>query len=142
MLGLSEWPVIRMGLRSWTPGPSDSDGCIQLSRGTPVQDINWNCHTGPVPALVLLEKLFEAGWQPLGPGQPEPEGHTLQDTPGFLVLSNSGPVASKPYLQCLVCLQDILTDKFPSLPTGQPSDFYVAVLHAASPESIQAGQPA
>ena len=104
-----------------------------------VSDIVWDCRWGPVPALVLLEKLVGAGWQRPGRGQPVPEKHTLQDIPGQLVISKAGPVADKPYLQCLVCLSEILTETFSALPTGQPADYYVAVLRAGSPESIVVG---
>ena len=56
-------------------------------------------------------------------------------------MNRSGACASRSYLQCLVCLSDILTDTFPALPTGQPALYYTAVLGAKSPETVLPGQP-
>ena len=140
-LRVAEWPTLRFGLRTWAPGASDSCGSVSLTGGSLVSDTAWNYRTGPVPVLVLLEKLIAAGWRMLPAKQRPPPDHTLKQGPGHLVMNNSGACASRSYLQCLVCLSDILTDIFPALPTGQSVLYYTAVLNAKSPEAILPGQP-
>lgn len=93
-----------------------------------------------MPALVLLETLLALGWRK--PREPVPREHTLQDSPGQLAIGAAGPITFKPYLQCLVCLSEILSDTFPKLPTGQPIGYYASVLRTSCPEAVKLGQPA
>ena len=73
-LSVAEWPTLRFGLRTWAPGPSDSCGSVSLTGGRMVNDIAWNCRTGPVPVIVLLEKLLAAGGGCCLPSRALPKG--------------------------------------------------------------------
>ena len=142
LLSLAEWPVFRKGLRVWDLEACHSPGCIRLRGGTPVGNIKWDVRKGPVPALVVLECLVAAGWRIPSSGQPAPSQYTLKDIPGNFRISKSGPLTDRPYMQCLACLSDILSDAYPSLPVGQPAVYYTAVLRATSPQDIRLGQKA
>ena len=54
-------------------------------------------------------------------------------------LASTGP--PKPYLQCFACLEDILDDNYPALPTGQPAQYYSCVLAVHAPHHLLVGQP-
>ena len=91
-----------------------------------VMDIAWDFRSGPVPLVVLLEHLARAGWQRASSAKDSLAIHTL-DTPRVMHLSGSN-AQDKAYLQCLACLEDILSPSFPSLATGQPAAYYQKLL--------------
>ena len=139
LLRVAEWPVLRAGLRFWQQGPSDTSGCIQVSAPTSVSEVPWDFRVGPVPTILLLESLAAEGWRQHGQLAPLKE-HTVDSDMIFKLSRN--PLADKPYLQCLVCLPQLLSAAFSALPTGQPGDYYLAVLKASRPELIRTGEPA
>lgn len=133
----AEWPVLRAGLRFWRQGPSPLARCVELSGPTlGIDDIPWDIRAGPVPTVVLLERLHAEGWRKA----PPLVQHTL-DSPKNLRISKN-TLAEKHYLQCVLCLPQLLSETYPALPVGQPQDYYAVVLQASRPESIQTGQPA
>ena len=133
-LHLAPWAVLRAGLKHWQQAESDTQGCVSVTSATLASDLEWDIRGGHVPALALLETLGNQGWTRPPPGQPLPEEHTLANSPGHLALRDV--ISDKAYLRCLVCLPDLLSDAFPSLPVGQPVDYYNAVLRAGKAESI------
>ena len=136
-LHLAEWPVLRAGLRFWQQGPSDTLGCVQLSAPVVVTDIQWDFRQGPVPTIVVLEKLAGDGWVH-GPRQLTE--HT-SDSPQVMHVAKN-PLVDKPYLQCLACLPQLLSATFPAMHAGQPASYYACLLRAGTPEAIPVGQTA
>lgn len=132
---VTDWAVLRAGLREWRKRPSDTLGCHLLTEATLVSQAQSDIRGGPVSVITLLEQLSDDGWaQGRAPaehavGSPRILG-TLKD-----------PTAKKAYLQCLCCLSQILSDTFPALPSGQLASYYACVLQTAEPESVAAGQP-
>ena len=100
----------------------------------------WDFRSGPVPTLVVLEKLSESGWQRVFDGD-KPVQHTLDDIQKRVCFSKDAPLANKPYLRCLLCLPDLLSDQYIALPAGQKQSYYTAVLKSKAPETILLGQP-
>ena len=133
VLTMAEWRFFRAGLRRWKRAPSDVQGCICVLESSLVSETQWNFREGPVPAIAILEKLVALKWE-VGPPATK---HTL-DSPR--VFSFKDAVACKAYLQCLVCLPDLLGGhSFKELLVGQPNAYYSCVLQAAQPELVQLG---
>ena len=135
LLALEEWRFLRAGLRRWKRGASDIQGCISVHGAISVSETPWDFRRGPVPAIAVLEKLVALKWKV---GQPLPK-HTLASP---LVFSYADPMNRKAYLQCLVCLPELLAgDAFLELVVGHPNSYYACVLQAARPELVEVGHP-
>ena len=94
-----------------------------------------------MPLVVLLEHLARAGWKRASSVKDSLAIHTLE-TPRVMHLSGSN-AQDKAYLQCLACLEDILSPSLPSLAAGQPAAYYQKILQselelAALPPPAQA----
>ena len=137
LLFIAEWSVLRTGLRQWEHvAAADQPGCLTLGESSLVHETAWNFRDGgSVPHVALMDYLDANGWQ-----RGHIAVHTL-DSEKLMAppLAKTGP--AKPYMQCLACLRDILTDAFPALPTGQPAHYYSCVLVVTTPERILLGQP-
>ena len=60
--------------------------------------------------------------------------HTLE-TPRVMHLSGS-KAQDKAFLQCLACLEDILSPSLPSLATGQPAAYYQKILQSQLEQAV------
>ena len=120
------WRSLRTDMSFWSLVPADTAGCFQLGNRQKVMDIAWDLRRGPVPCMVLLEHLALAGWQRASSTRDSLAIHTLE-TPRVMHLSGSN-AQDKAYLQCLACLEDILSPSFPSLAAGQPAAYYLNIL--------------
>ena len=112
---LAPWPVLRLALREWSEVQSQVPGCLSLQASFTPQPLL------PPPALVCLETLFEAGWVD---GKPPPF-HTAT-TPK--VFRPKDPVHLKPYLHCLLRLQDICALEGPGVPSRALLKVYTGLL--------------
>ena len=126
--GVAPWPVLRHGMQRWASGPAATPGCMSLSDGQPISPAtDWR--DASTPALSLIEQLAYLGW---ARGQP-PFEHTLVSSKLFDV---EDPVAWKPYLQCLVGLNDLLQPgQLRGLRSGQRVGYYKCVL-ATEPHEV------
>lgn len=107
LLDLQEWRVLREGLKIWSADPSSFECCIQASSGTLVSQISWDTRHSDAPAIVLVEALVARGWKYCNQRGP----HGLE---GERVFYFRDAIAAKPYLRCLLHLEDILSDTFPA----------------------------
>ena len=133
------WATWRSGLRRWSEcGSADGQpGCLVLGNPSLVHETAWNFReASQVPLVVLLDHLVNLGWQ-----NGKLKEHT-KDSQKVMAAPKSSNLSVKPYLQCLACLEDILSDAFPALVTGQPPTYYSCVLAVANPERILLDQPA
>ena len=120
------WRQVRADMAVWTLVPADTAGCVSLGSPQKVMDIPWNLRTGPVPLVVVLEHLARAGWQRASSAKDSLAIHTL-DTPKVMYLCGRN-AQDKAYVQCLACLEDILTPSLPSLATMKPAAYYLNIL--------------
>ena len=120
------WRSLRSDMSFWSLLPADTAGCVQLGNPKKVMDIAWDLRSGPVPLVVVLEHLARAGWQRASSAKERLDIHTLE-TPRVMHLSGS-TAQDKAYLQCLACLEDILSPVLPSLAAGQPAAYYLKIL--------------
>ena len=87
------------------------------------------------PALLLLEDLASSGW---ARGKP-PLEHTLVSDKVFMV---KDPVASKPYLQCLLGIPDWLGGgQLSALRSDQPLGYYRCLLASKRLDLVPVGAP-
>ena len=91
-----------------------------------------------MPFVVLLEHLARAGWKRASSANDILAMHTL-DTPQVMCLSGN-PEKDKPYLQCLACLEHILSPSVPSLATRKPAAYYHNILKG-QPEPAEERAP-
>ena len=139
LIFFAAWATWRSGLRRWSEcGSADGQpGCLVLGNPSLVHETAWNFReASQVPLVVLLDHLVNLGWQ-----NGKLKEHT-KDTQKVMTAPKSSNLSVKPYLQCLACLEDILSDAFPALVTGQPPPYYSCVLAVANPERILLDQKA
>ena len=79
-----------------------------------------------MPLVVVLEHLARGGWQRASSAKDGLAIHTLE-TPRVMHLSGS-TAQDKAYLQCLACLEDILSPSLPSLASKRPAAYYQTIL--------------
>ena len=120
------WRSLRSEMSYWSLVPADTAGCVQLGNPKKVMDIAWDLRNGPVPLVVLLEHLARGGWQRTSSAKDSLAIHTLE-TPRVMHLSGSAS-QDKAYLQCLACLEDILSPSLPSLASKRPAAYYQTIL--------------
>ncbi len=133
-LHLATWPVLRCALRRWASvQTADVVGCHALSNSVSVAETAWDALANETPAVVVLERLADAGWAraarptpPHCPGGPR-EFHA------------SDLLRSKPYLQCLLARDRLFAAGLAALPAGEPAGYYRCVLLASDP--ARAGGP-
>ena len=133
-LARAPWPICRGGLRRWQVGESIVRGCLELSRPELARASFSTMAIEDAPTICLLEALASTGWQR---GQP-PKKHTLLSPKEFKV---GDPIASKAYLRCLLCLEDLLANrKITELRPGQPAMYYDCILDSEQPQAVPFGQ--
>lgn len=128
------WKMLRCDMSFWSLVPADTAGCVQCGNPKKVMDISWDLRNGPVPLVVLLEYLARAGWKRASSAKDSPAMHTLE-TPRVMHLSGS-TMQDKAFLQCLACLEDILSPSLPSLATGQPAAYYQKILQSQLEQAV------
>ena len=135
LLFMEEWSILRSSLRKCQLSERCDAGTLQLNGSSVVSDSDWDIRHGPVPSVVLLDRLAAEGWQ-----AGKIDEHTLS-TERVIRTPLGDPVAAKPYLQCLLCIEDILMDSFPRLSAGQCMAYYECVLSSSNPSALPLDKP-
>ena len=85
------------------------------------------------PVFALIRALKAQGWQR---GEP-PATHTFDSPKKF---GDSDFVSKKPYLQCLLVMQQLFDRGLSGLPSSEPMSYYKLVMHAKQPATLTCGQ--
>ena len=135
-LAMAPWPVLRGGLRRWQVDCAQVPGCAALARPELARPSWASLSLEDAPTICVLEALASAGWQ----RGVAPARHTRGSAKVFMV---KDPIASKSYLRCLLCLEDIVgPGKMEALVSGQPAMYYNCVLAADQPMLVPLDQTA
>ena len=86
-----------------------------------------------LPVLIIMRALMAKGWQR---GEP-PNLHTFDSVKLF---GEKDFVARKPYLQCLLVLQQLFDRGLTGLSSVEPNAYYRLIMHAQRPADIRIGQ--
>jgi hypothetical protein len=123
------WVVWRGGLRTMTRSFSTIPGTIHAKDPIAVCQREWDFSSSDTPCVVILEKLVVDGWS-VGPPLSE---HTLSSP---RIFHTKDHLASKPYLQCLAMLGNVLRER-----ASETRDIYATpVLHACHAVGATAGR--
>lgn len=138
---MAPWPVFRLALCMWTPTSSTFAGVLALRQPQRLGALVDQIGNSEASAIVLLEKLFHGGWTFAPHEDICPAIHDL-DTPKVFWTNN--PVTSKPYLRCLLALEDLIqSGRCSGLHSQRPVSYFTALLGPSSdapPLAIE-GQP-
>ncbi len=109
---LTDWHVLRGGLRRWTPEAGPGPGTLIADTPVATSAREWDLCAADTPCLVIVETLFERGWQ-VGT---RPKTHTVT-SPRLIKFKD---MTRKPYLECLTSMSRLLTVAFTGFPSDSP----------------------
>ena len=122
---LAPWPTLYGGLRVWQRSTTNMV-CHQPT--ALASKTSWDWRSPSTPVLAMLQALKDRGWTR---GR-RPKAHT-ELSPKHL---GQPSAQSKPYLGCLLVLQDLLSPTFTSLSARESNGYYECILCAARPDTV------
>ena len=127
---------LRENWQVWDATVSDAAGCIEISNPRRPQPLI-PLMAPHAPELMVLEAAEEAGWIVGARTGPHTGG---ADDPKVLQLSTSH--SNRLYVQCCLCLSDLLEKGLVALYPRQLVKYYQCILAAPQPSQVQSGRPA
>lgn len=100
LLDVAPWPIFRLACYRWDACDSEYPGVLTLRDPLPLEECA--AIEDRVSALQCIEKLFAAGWSF---DRDQPAIHDMSTRRAFWT---SNPLTSRPYMQCLLALPDLI----------------------------------
>ena len=115
-----DWCTDRDRWQAWQSCPSDVDGCALLCDPQLLCPRVSLLHAA-CPVLSLMDKLHEGGFEPKA-------GLVHHNASSAALYDDRNILGSRRYLQCLVCMQELINSGVTGLRSGQSQAYYALLL--------------